>query len=82
MEKQKNIGGSTKKNRNMVNREAKRAKEDCLSRGLSDKAYKIIKQFFGTYKSGAKILRDKDRNMVLEDREKILVWKEYINDLY
>jgi len=59
-----------KKYRNMMNREAKRAKEEwlenkcseienCLVRGLSDKAYKIIKQFFETYKSGAKVLRDR-----------------------
>jgi len=46
-----------KKYRNMVNREGKRTKEEwlekvcssvenCLARGLSDKAYKIMKQFF------------------------------------
>jgi len=77
----------------MVNREAKRAKEEwleeicssienCLARGLSYKAYKIIKQFFGTYKSGAKVLRSKDERIVLEVREKMLVWKEYIEELY
>ncbi|VVC45686.1 Reverse transcriptase domain [Cinara cedri] len=55
----------------MVNKEAKRAKEEwfenmcsevenCLIRVLSDKAYKIIKRFFGIYKSGGKVLRRKD----------------------
>lgn len=77
----------------MVNREAKRGKEkwleeiclsieNCLARGLSDKAYKIIKQFFGTYKSGAKVHKGKDKNIVLEDGEKMFVWKEYIEELY
>jgi len=33
--------------------------ENCLARVLSDKAYTIIKRFFGTYKSGAKVLRGK-----------------------
>jgi len=53
----------------MVRKQVLRNK-NCLVRGLSYKAYKIIKQFFGTNKSGAKVLRDKDGNMVLENREK------------
>lgn len=68
----------------MLNRETKRAKkkqlgeicssiENCLARGLSDKEYKIIKQCFGTNKSGVKVFEGKDGKIVLVDREKMLV---------
>lgn len=56
--------------------------ENCFARGLNDKAYTIIKPFYGTYKSRAKVLRGKNLKIVLEDREKILFWKEYIEELY
>ncbi|KAL4135345.1 hypothetical protein QTP88_006960 [Uroleucon formosanum] len=60
-----------KKYRNLVNREAKKAKEEwlnnickdidsCLTKGLSDKAYKNIKRFFREYKDKATILRGID----------------------
>jgi len=67
-----------KKYRNMVNRETKRAKEEwlvnkcseienCLVRGLSDKTYKIIKQFFETH--------TKAERKYLEIKMEILFWK-------
>lgn len=49
-----------------------------LGKGLSEKAYKIIKQFFGMHKCKAKVLRGKDGKIIMENKEKLVVWKEYI----
>ena len=79
--------------RNLVNREAKKAKEEwlnnickdidaCLEKGLSDKVYQIIKRFFREYKDKATILRGTDGKIIVEGKKKLKVWKQYIEKLY
>lgn len=69
-----------KKYRNLVNREAKKAKEEwlnnicknidsCLTKGLSDKAYKNIKRFFREYKDKTTILRGIDGKIITEGKK-------------
>jgi hypothetical protein len=81
-----------KKYRNLVNREAKKAKEEwlnnickdidsCLTKGLSDKAYKNIKRFFREYKDKATILREIYGKIITEGKKKLEVWKQYIEKL-
>ncbi|CAI6352699.1 unnamed protein product [Macrosiphum euphorbiae] len=79
--------------RNLVNREAKKAKEEwlnnickdidsCLTKGLSDKAYKNIKRFFREFKDKTTILRGTDGKIITEGKKKLEVWKQYIEKLY
>lgn len=81
-----------KKNRNLVNREAKKAKEERLNnnckyidfyitKGLSDKTHKNIKWFFNEYKDKTTILRGADGKVITGGKNKLKLWKQYIEKL-
>lgn len=53
-----------------------------MDKGLSEKAYKIIKQFFGSHKCTSKIRWGIIGKIIMENRERLVVWIEYIEELY
>ncbi|XP_008484699.1 uncharacterized protein LOC103521365 [Diaphorina citri] len=79
--------------RNVVNREAKRAKENWLGelhkeieedlkRGKVDKAYNMINKYFGQRKMKVNTIEDENRKLLFEDREIAKRWKSYVENLY
>lgn len=75
--------------RNMIIRESKKAKEewlsdkcssvdDCLSKGMADKAYKIIKRFFSDYRNRSTFLRNSDGKVISDEEEKLKTWNDYM----
>lgn len=89
----KKKGRNIKKYRNLVNKEAKKAKEEILNnickgidsyitKGLSDKAYKTIRLFFSEYKDKITILIGADGKVIKEEKNKLELWKQYIEKLY
>lgn len=74
--------------RNMIIRESKKVKEewlndkcssvdDFLSKGMGDKAYKIIKRFFSDYRNRSTFLKNGDGRVISDEEEKLKTWKEY-----
>lgn len=77
----------------MVNRGSNRVKGKWLEstssavnnyfdKGLGEKAYKIIKQFFDTYKGKSKIPRGRDTKIIKENKGRIVVWKDCMQKPY
>lgn len=76
----------------MILRESKKTKEerlndkcssvdDCLSKGMGDKAYKIIKRFFNKHKNRSRFLKSSDEKVITgisDEEEKLWTWKDYI----
>ncbi|KAL4083913.1 hypothetical protein QTP88_029229 [Uroleucon formosanum] len=68
--------------RNMIIRESKKAKEewlndkcssvdDCLSKGMGDKAYKLMKRFFSDYRNRSTFLKNSDGKVISDEEEKL-----------
>lgn len=49
---------------------------------MGDKAYKIIKRFFSEHKNRSTILKSSDEKIIVDEEEKLRIWKEYIENLY
>jgi len=50
-----------------------------LKKGLSNKGYKIIKQFFGLHKCKSKVIRGRDRKIIMENKERPVVGMKIIH---
>lgn len=79
--------------RNTIIRECKKAKEhflqrkcnevDCYMRdGKTETAYKLVKTFFGDYKKAGGVVEDNEGKLLLDDADKAICWKKYLERLY
>uniref|UniRef100_A0A8D8YBX5 Craniofacial development protein 2 n=1 Tax=Cacopsylla melanoneura TaxID=428564 RepID=A0A8D8YBX5_9HEMI len=79
--------------KNVVNREAKRAKESWLGelhkeieedlrKGNMEKAYNIIKKYFGERKMKVNTIEDENGRLLFENQEIAKRWKTYVENLY
>jgi len=59
--------------------------DDCLSKGMNDKVYKIIKRFFSEHKNRLRFIKSSDEKLITiisDEEEKLKTWKDYIEILY
>uniref|UniRef100_A0A8D9E3Z3 Craniofacial development protein 2 n=1 Tax=Cacopsylla melanoneura TaxID=428564 RepID=A0A8D9E3Z3_9HEMI len=79
--------------KNLVNRESRKAKEEWLQdlcteidtnlkRGKIEKAYSLIKKYFGKKKMIGNSIEDENGKLLLNDNDIVNRWKRYIENLY
>ncbi|XP_050431417.1 uncharacterized protein LOC126839986 [Adelges cooleyi] len=79
--------------RNRINRESKKAKEEWLEQQCAeinhlfgtnrlDQAYGTIKSFLKTNKTRNNNIKDKNGKLLLDTREVVNRWREYLEELY
>ncbi|KAI5695434.1 hypothetical protein M8J75_016624 [Diaphorina citri] len=79
--------------KNLVNREAKKAKENwlqnlceeiefLLGNGKLEKAYNLIKKYFGKRRMMGNSIEDENKKLLVDDNEIVNRWKTYIEKLY
>lgn len=79
--------------KNVVNREAKRAKEkwlgelheeieEDLRKGNMEKAYSLINKYFGQRKMKVNTVEDENGKLLFENQEIARRWKTYVENLY
>ena len=79
--------------RNLINRQAKNDKEECLGqyceenknqidRENAETSYNFIRNLFGKTKIKSTIIESKERKTLIEDKEIADRWRQYIEELY